>query len=133
MTDPANTPARTLALLALAAGALGGLLAIPWLTSWRAELQSTGGPEAIRQLLMAISVCGTFAIGWYVFRLGQRVCREGRFPPAGARLIRATVVHTGADALRRGRWAQLAGVVFTVMALGLTVVGGRAMALLGRY
>jgi len=76
-------------------------------------------------------VCGAFGIGLFCFRLGRRVCREARFPPANARLITSTIVHTGDNAVRRGQWAQAMGVLFMLFAVVLAVAGIRVIVFFG--
>lgn len=116
---------RHRALVALVLGAAAGALGLALLTDHLARLQAAGGRDALVQLratlalAVGIGVAGAFGIGVFCFRLGRQVCREERFPPAGARLVKRTTVHTGAAAVRRGRGAQAFGVVCMVLALAL--------------
>ncbi len=133
MLEPDIRTTRRRALLLLGLGTAAGALALLLVTGHIATLQARGGRDALGQLVamlavvLGVGVAGAFGLGGFCVRLGRQVCREARFPPAGARLVKSTVVHTGAAAVRRGRWAQAFGLTCMLLALGLALAGARVV------
>jgi hypothetical protein len=66
----------------------------------------------------------------YLWRLGSRIVREGRFPPSGVRTVRDTVVVNGRPAVWRGRGVRVLAGVLAVAALALPFFLWRAWPLL---
>jgi hypothetical protein len=73
-----------------------------------------GRSRIVFSALTALTVGPTLAVSVYCWRLGQRVVREERYPPARMRVIRDMPVVTGAMARRRGRLLQALGIVAAV-------------------
>jgi hypothetical protein len=58
----------------------------------------------------------------YLWRLGARIIRTGRFPAPGVAVARDTVVLRGGEARRRGWAAQLLAAILALGAGGLAVI-----------
>lgn len=133
MIQPAHSRARILAVVAIALGATVAMFALILLKRWLVGLEVSGSRKDLEQLLLVlgatlgVGVCGVFGLGLFCFRFGRQVCREARFPPANTRIVKETVVHTGANAVHRGRWAQALGVTFISFALVLAFLGARVI------
>ena len=109
---------KALSWLVVAGGVLGALLLgfklrQAEITDWVVDhgellVDSPGIPAGLMFLLLVPVVIGALI----TFGLGERVKRDRRFPPAGAKFIRDTPILEGDAALRRGTLLQ-------VLALGL--------------
>lgn len=123
----ADSRARVLLGLAVAAAISVGAFAHVLVQDWLADVMLLPSPIAVQKLLTALAWSVAFgsvalvALGIYVWRLGARICVAGRFPPPGTRVIRDTVVLFGAAAIRRGKLIQGAGAVLTLCAIGLAI------------
>jgi hypothetical protein len=111
------------------AAAVGGMIVagldwgLPALRDWIATgpAQASDGHLTILLLMLAAFADLPLVIaGVYFWRIGQRAIDTGRFPPPGVTLLRPTPVLTGDAAVRRGRAAQVAALVF--FGLGVAVV-----------
>src|SRR5687768_7891140 len=104
--DPA---ARRSALTILVVGAVAGvaLIAIagavrPDVEAWlKADLR--GRSRIVLGVMALMLLAPLFGMTAYLWRLGGRVIRTGRFPPPGMRLVRDTPLVTGGAATRAGR------------------------------
>ena len=72
----------------------------------------------ILAVLVLAPVAGT---GIYMWRLGSRVLREGRFPPEDASLVRDVRVARGEPARARGRALHVTGAALLVLTVLMAV------------
>jgi hypothetical protein len=118
---------RTALLVVIAAGALGALLLWiaerrrPALEAWLAE-----DPATRVWLLLAVLVVATsgpvLVLAGYLWRLGARARRAGRFPPPDAALLRDTAVLGGTDAQRVARAMQVVAALLALAGLAIPVL-----------
>ncbi len=67
----------------------------------------------LRIFLLLIAAC-IVGLGVYLIARGNAIASERRFPASGTRVIRATPVLEGAQALRLGRRCQIGGAILGV-------------------
>ena len=79
-------------------------------------LVATSMGEAVIAIVIWLFIV---AAGVYFFRLGSAVRRASRFPLPGQRVLRDTVVLSGAAAAKQGRSIQVVGFLFFLIAGGL--------------
>lgn len=109
-----------------------GLLAVD---TWLDGLRAGDSNDARRALLAFIrwAAVGHAVVlsgcALYAWQLGQRIRRDGRFPPIAQPVLRDTRILTGATAHRRGALAQAAGVGLLAAAVASVVA---AFALVAR-
>ena len=70
--------------------------------------------EMLTKVAVWMAACGVVGCGWWLFWLGSKITRSGRYPPPGMKVIRTVRVRTGAAARRLANLAFLAAVVLTV-------------------
>lgn len=102
------------------------------LTEWVLGDPAARGPMAL-MILGALIVLPLLIFAVYCFRLGTRAAQQGRFPPAGYRLMRAATPVTGTAAVRQGRILRIVAMILIVFALAMAIVVGRFAVLLARY
>ena len=113
-------PAARRAIVILVAGVALGALLIALTDDYRDALTAwvQDNPErAFAWILPAIGVSVVLpvvGIAWYFWRLGARIVREGRFPPANMTWIRTMTVVRGPAARRQGRLLQICAVALLV-------------------
>ena len=125
----ADPRARRLAFSIIVVGALAGAGLLTTAGSVRPVLEAwvAANPEfrlrVVMWLVMLSTVAPVILTTVYLWRLGSRIARARRFPPPGLRVVRQTVVLTGAAASRRGRLLQiLAGALAAAgVVLGFTL------------
>ena len=133
--QPADSRLRNIAIIVVVVGAAVSAVAFVLLERWLGELSVTASREDVEQLLLllgatlGVGVLGLSGLGVFCFLLGRQVCREGRFPPQATRVIKDSVVHTGENAVRRGKWAQAFGATLVLFAVALAVVGVKLIVL----
>jgi hypothetical protein len=136
----ADAGARRRAVLLVVAGAVAGALLIAAFERargpLRAWIRSEPGPAARRlRLLLLLSggvlLAPLFPFAAYLWLLGRRVLRAGRFPPPGYRVIRDTLVLRGRPAVWRGRGLQALAVGLGVAAALLGLLWWRLASMLG--
>lgn len=119
--------------------ALGGVALLLWLAAelGRIEKLSATDPDAAARraatLLLGVTwACAGTALtaALLIFRISREIRRSGRYPPPGARLVRDTMVRTGAQAERIARVGILVAVLLAAAAPVLIVVGHRLLAAL---
>lgn len=119
-TVPADAKQRRLALLAVMAIVLGGAIALWWLDRrldvidrLAEENVPAAADGALSLVVKALAVLGVSLVGMglYLFRLGVQINRAGRFPPPGMKVIRNTVVRTGARAQLLANMALVASLL----------------------
>jgi hypothetical protein len=98
------------------------LLSDPSQTTTRARILLVG--------LAAALVLPTIAMAIYLWRLGNRIVNERRFPPDGVRMIRKVPIVRGKPALLRGRIFQACAAVIGMAAVVMALMLGRLAALL---
>lgn len=128
---PADPRARRAALIVLAIGAVVGTIAVWWLASYlntltelartdreaSLELFRTRVVPALALVVLAAVICGTLLI-----RSGLRIYREGRFPAAGARLVRPGRRANGGAARAIGTVLAFAGLLLAALPLGALAI-----------
>ena len=101
---PADPKQRRLALLAVVAIVIGGVVALWWLDRRLdgidrlvEENLPAAAERALSLVVKALVVMGVSLVGMglYLFWLGVQINRAGQFPPPGMKVIRNTVVRTG--------------------------------------
>lgn len=139
MIQPPDSRARNIAIIVVVVGAAMSAVIFALLKRWLGELDGSDGRQELEQLLLllggtlGVGVLGLVGLGVFCFRLGQQVCREGRFPPTTARFVKPTRVHIGKDAVHWGKWAQALGVALLLFAVALAVLGGRVIVAFGGH
>jgi hypothetical protein len=125
--QPADPVARRRALIAAAVIAAAGWAAYFALQNWLADLRSLP-PESAQEALEDAMIWGTWAatlpvlvFATWLWLLGRRVRRAGRFPPPGAKVIRDTPVLIGRDARVRGATLQVTALVLGVCGAGTLI------------
>lgn len=133
--DPASRRQLLLALAGIVVLALAGWAALDrWLEHARLTLDPPAARAAVAGLLMwsTVAVCAIVcAFAAYAWRLGWTVAVHGRFPPAGARVVRDTPVLRGAAARRRGRLVQAVAACLAVLSMALLAVMHQLVSRLG--
>jgi hypothetical protein len=136
----ADPVARRRAVLLVAGGAVMGVLLIAAFERARAPLgdwiRSDPGQAARRAQRVALVSSGVlvaplFGLATYLWLLGARVVRAGRFPAPGQRVLRDTPVLRGQPAVSRGRGVQALAVCLGAAAALLLVLCWRLAAVLG--
>jgi len=139
MIQPADSRARNIAIIVVVVGAAMSAVIFALWKRWLGELDGSGGRQELEQLLLllggtlGVGVLGLVGLGVFCFRLGQQVCREGRFPPTTARFVKATRVHIGE---RRGALGKVGASTWccTIVVGGaLAVLGGRVIVAFGGH
>lgn len=126
--QPADSRLRNSAVIAVVVGAAASAVALFLMKRWLGELGASATREEVVHLLLllgatlGVGVLGLIGLGLFCFLLGRRVCREGRFPPQATRVIKNSVIHTGQNAVRRGKWAQVFGATLLLLAVALAVL-----------
>jgi hypothetical protein len=141
--DGAQASARRRALIIIVAGLVlgGGLVALT--SGYRGELTAWAERHPARALDLILPATAVtvllpvLALAWYFWRLGVRIVREARFPPADVAWAGGAVVLHGVAAKRRGRVLQacsaaLAVIVVTFGVLLVRLVWSLKTALDGR-
>jgi hypothetical protein len=136
----ADAGARRRAVLLVVAGAVVGALLIAASERARGPLRDwilSEPGESARRLRLVVLLSGgvllapLFGFAAYLWTLGSRVLRAGRFPPPGCRVIRDTPVHRGRPAVSRGRGLQALAVGLGVAAALLGSMWWRLASMLG--
>lgn len=124
----ADEQSRRLAIGALIVVVIGGVAFGMVSEEWIAQVRSLPVEEAKQSLsrvfvlcmgMLILSVCLVAGHFWCV---GERVRQTLRFPPAGATVVRDTVVLSGQAAATRGRLLKVFGVVLMFCAIALGVM-----------
>jgi hypothetical protein len=114
----ADSRARQIAIWALVVLAIVGATVLLLIDHYREPLLAWALADSFRAragvlVLVALASAPLPVVAVYAVRIGSRVIRENRHPPAGTRVIRDTPVVFGAAARRRGRAYQvLATILF---------------------
>ena len=133
--DPA---ARKRALLLVAVAAVLGAALLAWMSAQTDRIERLFGsdPEAATRqattlfLGVAWAAAGVALLaGIVIFRAAMEIRRTGRYPAPGARLLRDTLVRTGARAERIARAGLLAAALLAITAPMLLVTAYRLVAL----
>jgi hypothetical protein len=128
--EKADPAARRRGVIILVAGAALGAILIAASGGYRSQLTAWAerNPQRVFDLLLpalgvTIALPG-LAMTWYFWRLGTRVVREERFPPANSGWLRTTVVIRGSGARRQGRMLQVSAVLLaaTIVIFGVVLV-----------
>ena len=139
--QPADPGARRRALVLVIVGIAVGALLIwafdrgtPALQRWLTEdRQATRARIQVSLVVFALFVVvPPVAFGVYMWSIGNRVRRHGRFPPPGLTMIAATPVLTGDAAQRRAAILQMLGAFIAAAWLALAVVLWRLAVTLAR-
>ena len=137
----ADPGARTQALRAVALGAAAGALGIAWIANrlQHFERLASESPHAAKlgigtlyEVLIGLAVLSTCLAAFVVLQRSVLAFRHGAFPPPGTRVLRDTVVLTGAAAHRVACLGIALGIllvgcagVLVVLLLGLEMCLGR--------
>lgn len=133
----ADAQMRRTGALVVGAGALLGVVLLgmargrgPALAAWVAE-DVESRLRLVMTVLTLVTTGPVLGVAGYIWYLGGRVVRAGRYPPPRARVLRDTTVLTGQAAVRRGRLAQAAAAVLGLAAGLLAFFLWRLLVLLG--
>jgi hypothetical protein len=126
--QPADPQARRTAMVIVGVASVAGLLLIVLARQFRPELEAwvTADPAprirvifGAMTLLTAGPVLGMAA---YLWQLGQRTLRSGRYPPPGLRVTRDTPVESGRAATTIGKMFRMLAVALASAAVLLGVL-----------
>jgi hypothetical protein len=131
--DPA---ARRIAVLMMVCGTVVGALLLiavdrlrPQLESWlRQDLRARAWIGVA--LMAAVGPLPALGVAAYLWHLGTRVARSGRYPPPGLRVLHDTDIVTGDAARRRVRAARTLASVLALAAMFLVYFMWRVVSLL---
>ena len=131
----ADSAARRAALTMVGSVAVAGVLLISLGSLLRPAFEGwleadPGGRSRTVAVALASLTCGPLLVfASYMWHLGSRVRRAGRYPPPGFKVVRHTPVLTGAVARRRARVVQALGGVLAAAALLLAALFWRLASL----
>ena len=126
--DPA---ARRRAILLAAVLVVAGAVLAGFLQSFNdrlgvlAESDPQRALERGSDLLLALTAAFmvmTLALAIWLYRLGRNIERSGRFPPAGARVVRDTPVMSGPKAVAKGRLTRWLAIGLGVVSVGVSAL-----------
>jgi hypothetical protein len=128
--EKADPGARRRGVIILVAGAALGAMLIAVSGGYRSQLTDWAERNPQRAFDLLLPVLGVtialpgLAMTWYFWRLGTRVVREGRFPPANSGWLKTTVVIRGPGARRQGRMLQVSAVLLaaTLVVFGVVII-----------
>jgi hypothetical protein len=131
--DPA---ARRIAVLTIVCGTVVGALLLAAVDRFRPQLERWLRQDLrvrtwiVVAVLTAVVVLPVFGVAGYLWHLGTRAARAGRYPPPGLRVLHDTEIVTGAAALRRVRAAQMRACALALAAVLLVYFLWRVVFLL---
>ena len=132
----ADSAARRAALMMVGSGAVAGVVLIslgnllrPAFEGWL-EADPRSRFRTVAVALVSLTSGPLLVFASYMWHLGGRIRRAGRYPPLGFMIVRDTPVLTGAGARRRGRVLQMLGGVLAAAALLLAALFWRLASLL---
>jgi hypothetical protein len=126
----ADNRIRLLAFAVFVAATAAGLLAMRWITARIAALerlvpvdseQALRGTVALLWWLTGLAAGMALVVALIVLQKSRAIRRANRYPVPGARVLRDTVVRTGADARRVAAWGDALAIGLALGALGLLV------------
>jgi len=124
---PADRNHRRLVLLATLLLSIGGFVLLAVLNGQIRGIKAAAQedlPEAVDRMLRLTAIIawvgGLAFVGAavWLWRLGQRVRRSGRYPPEGMKVIRDTPVRTGSDAQSVANVATMAAIMCLMLGTG---------------
>lgn len=137
---PADKRQRRLTIVAVVLLFLGGLVGLAGLRWHLGRLEQLVEEHPRQAVEKALRLVGVFAwvgglsflgAGAWLWRLGRRINRAGRFPPPGMKVVRDTRVRTAAGARTVASLAEVAALVCVVAGtLGMWYVYRLAVTLL---
>lgn len=95
---------RRKVILLYAVAIVLGYIIIQWgLPAFDSFLKQKSPAEALHVLMVSVSVLFLSILPWsvYMFRYAQRILKTGKYPPAGAKVIRDTEILEGEPAHRK--------------------------------
>ena len=97
---------------------------LPALIAWATENPDQGAARArlLLALIGTVIVAPLAGFAAYLWFLGERISRSGRFPLPSMKVVRDTVVVTGEDAVTRSRFVKALAVFLAVSAIGMLCV-----------
>ena len=131
--DPA---ARRIAMLMIVCGTIGGVLLLMGADRFRSSFEAWLQQDLrARTMLVVTMLCVVvtapgLGVAWYLWRLGARVARSGRYPPPGLRVLHDTEIVTGAPAILRMRTARVLASVLALASVLLAFFIWRVVSLL---
>ncbi len=139
---PADKRHRKLVLCAAALLGLLGLLGLAILCGHLSEIQRLAEKEPaaaegkmlrLATIMVWVGGLGLVGTGAWLWRLGRRINRAGRFPPPGMKVIKDTRVRTDGPARALASLAEAAaGLCVVAGTLGMWYLHGLVVALLQR-
>lgn len=126
--QPADPRARRSVLVIIGLGSVAGLLFIFLARQFRPELEAwvTQDPAPrVRIIFGAMTVLTAgpvLGMAAYLWQLGQRTLRSGRYPPPGLRVTRDTPIETGRAASTIARMFKMLAVALASAAVLLGVL-----------
>ena len=129
--DPVTRRRVLIGVVAVVAACVAGFLA---LQRWLAGLRGLDAPQ-VQQALERALIVGSWAallpaivVAACLWRYGSQVCKAGRFPAPGAKVIRDTPVLHGAPAQLRGTILKALAAFLALLATGTLVAAYRLIA-----
>jgi hypothetical protein len=94
---------------------------LPALIAWATENpdQGTARAKLLLALIGTVIVVPMAGFAAYLWFLGERISRSGRFPLPSMKVVRDTVVVTGEDAVTRSRFVKALAVFLAISAIGM--------------
>lgn len=128
--EKADPAARRRGVVILVVGAALGAVLIAGTGGYRTQLTAWAARNPQRAFDLLLPALGVtialpgLAMTWYFWRLGTRVVREERFPPASSGWLRTTAVIRGSGARRQGRMLQVSAVLLaaTILIVGVVLI-----------
>lgn len=129
--DPVARRRVLVAVVAVAALCVAGYMTLQhWLAGLRG-LDAAHMQQALERALIVASWAALVPAAIFaacLWRYGVRVCKAGRFPAPGARVIRDTPVLRGAPAQLRGAFLKVLAAFLALLAAGTLIAAYRLIA-----
>lgn len=122
---------RRLTLIVMSAAVVAALLLVVGVHRWLRSTAAMPTEQLVAELRIVVGVAMSgsalcfLLLAAYAARLARRVADERRWPLAGSRVLRDTLVRSGDQALMFGRMLNLAAVLLIVLGIAAGLFGWR--------